>query len=217
MQWHQEILRQQSIALQQEQANPFYALLDVVAAYNSITVYFSARTTATDMIDALKTLYDHITEEVISSTNDFTTIKSNSITNTIFIPVCYELPYATDLVNLTVTLQLSAEEIVRQHSQKKYQVYMNGFTPGFAYMGALEASLQVPRKKTPSAKVAAGSVAIAAAQTGIYPFETPGGWHVIGRTPLTMFDKDRKPACLLQPGDTVTFTPITANEFENWP
>jgi KipI family sensor histidine kinase inhibitor len=132
------------------------------------------------------------------------------------IPVCYELPYAPDIPFVMEQIGLSHQEIIQCHHGKKYTVYMNGFVPGFSYMGTLDPLLQLPRKQVPTPNVPPGSVAIAANQTGIYPFEVPGGWHVIGRTPLKMFDKKQTPACLLSPGDTVTFKPITAKEFEHW-
>ena len=94
------------------------------------------------------------------------------------------------------------------HTSTVYRVFMNGFVPGFPYLGLLPAGLEVPRKASPSLRVPAGSVAIAGRQTGIYPFETPGGWQVIGRTPLRLFDKSADPCCALRPGMRVRFEPV---------
>lgn len=201
-----KVMQLQRQVRQKQQEGSMDALLDMVPAYNSLTLYFSERVALAEKINELKALTDLPPDHA----NDTNT------TTCIVIPVCYELPFAIDMPALSATLCCSAEEIVTRHSQKKYQVFMNGFTPGFAYMGMLDPTLQVPRKKLPTTHVPAGSVAIAANQTGIYPFDGPGGWHIIGRTPLKMFDKTRVPACLLMPGHAVTFKPITLHEFEHW-
>ncbi|MFM7510338.1 MAG: 5-oxoprolinase subunit PxpB [Bacteroidota bacterium] len=135
---------------------------------------------------------------------------------TIRIPVCYDISFAPDLAAVSNQLNRSEEEIAKLHSQPKYQVYTIGFVPGFPYMGEVDARLNLPRKKTPTTRVAPGSVAIAGLQTGIYPVEIAGGWHVIGRTPSKLFDKHRENPCLLETGDQVQFYQITKEEFENW-
>lgn len=132
------------------------------------------------------------------------------------IPVCYHTKYAPDLEAVSCQLEQSEAEIIALHSQRSYQVYTIGFVPGFPYMGEVHAALQLPRKKIPVPKVAPGSVAIAGQQTGIYPIEVAGGWHIIGRTPLKLFDKSREKPCLLEAGDQVEFYQITLEEFENW-
>jgi inhibitor of KinA len=103
---------------------------------------------------------------------------------------------------------------MQMHCSKTYRVFMLGFLPGFAYMGTVAGDLVMPRRETPRIKIAAGSVGIAGRQTGIYPFESPGGWNIIGRTPLKMFDVNRADAALLKPGDRVQFYPISQTEFE---
>jgi len=135
---------------------------------------------------------------------------------TIRIPVCYDISFAPDLTAVSNQLKRSKEEIVKLHSQPKYQVYTIGFVPGFPYMGEVDARLNLPRKTTPTIRVAPGSVAIAGLQTGIYPVEIAGGWHIIGRTPSRLFDKQRENPCLLEAGDQVQFYQITKEEFENW-
>lgn len=132
------------------------------------------------------------------------------------IPVCYHADYAPDLSAISHQLQQSEAAIISLHSQRKYLVYTIGFVPGFPYMGEIEAQLQLPRKKIPILRVAPGSVAIAGPQTGIYPIEVAGGWHIIGRTPWKLFDKTREKPCLLEAGDQVEFYQITKEEFENW-
>jgi len=107
------------------------------------------------------------------------------------------------------------EDIVALHTSIEYRVYMIGFIPGFPYMGTLPTALEVPRKQTPSMKIPAGSVAIAGKQTGIYPAEVPGGWQVIGRTPLKMFDPSTTPCSFLNAGDIVQFKPITPRNVQS--
>ncbi len=129
------------------------------------------------------------------------------------IPVCYEAAYAPDLAAVAMATSLTAEEVVRLHVTSPHRVLMIGFTPGFPYIGGLDERLAVPRRATPRARLEAGSVAIANGQTSIYPFATPGGWNLIGRTPLRLFDPARNPPSLLQAGDRVVFVPIPEQEF----
>lgn len=129
------------------------------------------------------------------------------------IPVCYEPEFGLDLEPLAAQLHIDTAELVRRHSSARYRVLMMGFVPGHAYLGGLDPSLTVPRRTSPRARVPAGSVAIANGQTVIYPFETPGGWHVVGCTPLRAFDPDRDPPCVFAPRDAVRFVPISAAQF----
>jgi KipI family sensor histidine kinase inhibitor len=115
---------------------------------------------------------------------------------------------STSLESVATTLALSPSELIRLHSEREYTVYMMGFTPGFPYMGTLNEKLIMPRMSTPRTHVPAGSVAIAGSQTGIYPVDSPGGWHVIGWTPLKLFDPMNESPFLFTPGDVVKFVPI---------
>jgi KipI family sensor histidine kinase inhibitor len=128
------------------------------------------------------------------------------------VPVCYEL--GDDLAHVSAATGLSVEEIIRLHSNEIYEVWMIGFMPGYPYLGELPAALRIPRKKTPSVSVPAGSVAIAEEYVGIYPFQSPGGWHIIGRTPLRIIDYERDVPWLFDYGMKVRFTQITAVEYE---
>jgi len=130
------------------------------------------------------------------------------------IPVCYEGEFAPDLASVAKMLSLTEEEVIKRHSSGEYFVHFLGFAPGFAYLGGLVPQLHVPRLATPRKHVAAGSVAIAGAQTGIYPNDSPGGWQLIGRTPLQMFDAAIDPPSLTQPGDQVRFRRIDRAEFD---
>lgn len=129
------------------------------------------------------------------------------------IPVCYEGPYAPDLQGVAVQLGLSLREIVELHCAGVYRVYMIGFLPGFPYLGTVDRRLQLPRKARP-VPVQAGAVGIAGGQTGIYPLNSPGGWLIIGRTPLKLFDPEASPPVRLQTGDRVQFYPISPREFD---
>lgn len=131
----------------------------------------------------------------------------------IVIPVCYGDEFGPDLLEVAAHAGITHHEVVARHTATEYTVAMLGFAPGFPYLLGLDPALHVPRRANPRTRVPAGSVAIGGAQTGIYPRELPGGWHLIGRTPLTLFDPDRKPPCLLAPGDRVRFRAINADEF----
>jgi inhibitor of KinA len=130
------------------------------------------------------------------------------------IPVCYDREFAPDLANVARHSSLTEEQVIALHSGSDYFVYFLGFAPGFAYLGGLASSLHVPRLVTPRKQVSAGSVGIGGTQTGIYPNDSPGGWQVIGRTPLRMFDAAAELPSRLQPGNHVRFQAIDRSEFD---
>jgi inhibitor of KinA len=129
------------------------------------------------------------------------------------IPVCYGGEFGPDLEVVAAQHGLEAEKVVELHIARTYHAYFLGFVPGFAYLGDLAEEIATPRLETPRKEVAAGSVGIARRQTAVYPFASPGGWRLIGRTPLEMFRKDREPMGLIAIGDQVRFRPITRTEF----
>jgi len=129
------------------------------------------------------------------------------------IPVCYGGEFGLDLEDAARHCGLSAAEIIQRHAEPFYQVYFLGFLPGFAYLGGLPPSLTVPRRPVPRLVVPAGAVGIAGEQTGVYPLETPGGWQIIGRTPLKLYDPQREPLSLLALGDSVKFVSISPDQF----
>ncbi|MGB7555687.1 MAG: 5-oxoprolinase subunit PxpB [Candidatus Korobacteraceae bacterium] len=131
------------------------------------------------------------------------------------IPVCYDIEFGPDLQDVAHHAGLSVDQVVRLHSSPTYLVYFLGFTPGFVYLGGLPQVLHTPRLTTPRPSIAGGSVGIAGAQTGIYPFNSPGGWKLIGRTPVRMFDPEAAPPTRLQPGDRMKFIPIDRATFED--
>ena len=130
------------------------------------------------------------------------------------IPACYAASHAPDLAEVAQRTGLSAAEVVRLHSGTRFHIYMIGFVPGYPYMGDLPEPLVLPRRADPRVRVPAGSIAIATNMTGIYPLESPGGWHLIGATPIRLFDLRRPRPALLSPGDAVRFEPIAVPEFD---
>ena len=123
----------------------------------------------------------------------------------ITIPVTYDGP---DLEEVARRTGLTRDEVVRRHTAREYQVFLLGFAPGWAYLGELDPALHLPRREAPRIRVPAGSVAIAGAQTGVYPIVTPGGWHLLGTTTVAMFDRERDPPALLRPADRVRFEAV---------
>ncbi|HET9482549.1 MAG TPA: 5-oxoprolinase subunit PxpB, partial [Xanthomonadales bacterium] len=137
----------------------------------------------------------------------------DAVPRTVVIPVCYGGDSGPDLDAVAKHTGLSAHDVVARHAAGDYRVAMLGFQPGFPYLIGLDPALATPRHATPRPRVAAGSVGIGGAQTGVYPREAPGGWQLIGRTPLALFDAARKPPALLAPGDRVRFEAIPRAAF----
>ncbi len=132
------------------------------------------------------------------------------------VPVCYDAKFALDLDRVAGHCDLSPNEVVERHAAARYDVRCVGFTPGFPFLGGLPPKLATPRREKPRTVVPAGAVGIGGAQTGIYPLPSPGGWNIIGRTPLRLFDVTREPAALLRAGDQVRIRAISREEFEAW-
>jgi inhibitor of KinA len=132
------------------------------------------------------------------------------------IPVVYGGEYGPDLEWVARYHGISPEEAVKRHTGNIYQVYMIGFTPGFAYMGELPENIATPRRETPRTAIPAGSVGIAQSETGIYPVVSPAGWQIIGRTPLKLFDETKWPPALMEMGDSIQFFSIKEEEVSQW-
>jgi inhibitor of KinA len=128
--------------------------------------------------------------------------------------VCYGGEYGPDLETVAAFAHISGAEVIRIHTAATYRVFMVGFVPGFAYLGIVDSRIAMPRHSTPRVRVPQGSVGIAGVQTGIYPAETPGGWQLIGRTPIKPFDTGRAEPFLMKPGDAVRFHAIAPADFE---
>lgn len=132
------------------------------------------------------------------------------------IPVCYGGEFGEDLSDVAAHAGLTEEEVIALHSSKEYNIYMLGFLPGFPYLGGLDRRLHTPRLENPRTRIPAGSVGIGGEQTGIYPLDSPGGWRLIGRTPLKLYDPEREEPFLFDAGDNIRFVPITREEYEEY-
>ena len=177
---------------------------ELVPTYTSICIHYDPEVLSYEALrNALKLVKADPVEE-----------KSDQEERVVEIPVCYGGEYGPDLEFVAEHNGLTAEEVVRRHSNGQYLVYMLGFLPGFAYMGGMDKTIACPRLISPRTKIPAGSVGIAGAQTGIYPLSSPGGWQLIGRTPLKMFAIDGEQTTFaLSAGDRVRFVPITEEVF----
>ncbi|MGI8583792.1 MAG: 5-oxoprolinase subunit PxpB, partial [Chitinophagaceae bacterium] len=187
---------------------------DVIPAYNSLTIYYNIVITKQKTV-SIKTFFEIFSDQIRKIITDYIEILSLPFRR-IKIPVCYTEKYGLDINYISKEKNLPVDEIIRLHKVKKYRVYMIGFLPGFAYMGEVDEQIAIPRKVQPRTIVEAGSVGIAGTQTGIYPLNSPGGWQIIGKTPVKLFIKEKDDPVLLHPGDEVEFYSITENEFANY-
>jgi inhibitor of KinA len=179
-------------------------ILEVVPTYRSVAVYFDPLVvTRQDLAASIRTLYTGIKPLKLAELP----------ARVVYVPVCYGGVLGPDLEFVARYTGLSAGEVIVLHTNRPYLVYMLGFTPGFPYLGGLPEKLIVPRQETPRSKVPAGSVGIGGNQTGLYPVERPGGWGLIGRTPLRAFDPQRSNPFLVTAGDYIQFVEIDIDEY----
>jgi inhibitor of KinA len=195
---HEDVLR---LLRSVEAAEPSW-LRNLQPAYCSVLIDF----------DPGQTTHQQVESAIRSIASAFHKV-SSAPPKTVEIPVCYGGEFGPDLEETASLLSLSAKRLVELHAATAYRAYFLGFAPGFAYLGDLPAPLELSRLSTPRKKVPPGSIAIAGKQTAIYPFATPGGWRLIGRTPLIMFRADRDPMSLIGIGDEVRFRSIPGEEF----
>lgn len=194
----------------QLQRQPPHYIREVVPAYCSLTICFDIA--AVKKLSGSTTVTDWIKKE-LESLLAFPVLSLDDASSFIRIPVCYEKEYAPDLQRVAIARKLSIEEVIHIHTSVTYRVYMLGFLPGFAYMGQTDERIAVPRKPQP-VQVVNGSVGLAGRQTGIYPLDSPGGWQIIGRSPVRLFNTDEGRPVLLKAGDNVQFYSINKNEFK---
>ena len=189
---------------------PFAGLREYVPAFTTLTVYYDPWA-----LRFGKSLpYEQVVSYLQSLLPAAQAAADYAPGPVVEIPVCYGGDFGPDLAVVAGHAQLSMEEVITRHAQPEYLVYMVGFAPGFPYLGGLDARLATPRRAQPRPLVPAGAVGIAGVQTGVYSLPTPGGWQLIGRTPLRLFDAGRAQPSLLQAGDRLRFVPISMSEFQ---
>jgi KipI family sensor histidine kinase inhibitor len=177
-------------------------VIDIVVGYRSVMVYIDPLAEGAETAAA--------TLERVAAAPPAAADTAGAVVD---VPVCYDEPYGPDIGDVAAFAQASPDEVVAWHLAREYRVFVVGFVPGFAYMASVDPRIAAPRRSSPRLKVPAGSVAVAAGQTGIYPAATPGGWNVIGRCPIRPYDPDRAAPFLFHPGDLVRFHRIDAAEY----
>ncbi|WP_440682441.1 5-oxoprolinase subunit PxpB [Cysteiniphilum halobium] len=184
---------------------------DIVPAFTSIAVHYDwlKMKKRLNNVSALDELEYWVNDQYKKSLTQKKCLNINEVV----IPVCYDASFGLDIEDLAKHTNLDIDEVVVLHTSQTYYTYMIGFAPGFPYLGGLDQRLFMPRKKTPRLAVTKGSVGIAGMQTGVYTLDTPGGWNIIGRTPIRMYDFDKTPPSLIQMGDYVRFKAISKDEF----
>ncbi|MFW5791017.1 MAG: 5-oxoprolinase subunit PxpB [Bacillota bacterium] len=195
-----ERVRRLDIAINQHLVD---SIIETVPAYHSILVYYNPLLVdSKELISKLKSLEESKSEDEIPEPRQLD------------IPVVYGGEFGPDLKYVADHNNLTPEEVIKKHTSGRYRVYMLGFTPGFAYLGGLSDQLAAPRHNNPRGKIPAGSVGIAGSQTGIYPITSPGGWRIIGRTPLELFKPDSDQPFLFKQGDIVNFKKIDKADYQ---
>ena len=184
---------------------PFRGFIEAIPTYRSLSVCFDPLRVSDELIELLMNL----------AKNAESARAEGEKKKLLFVPACYEGDFAPDLAIVAANAGIPTDEVIRRHSARDCYCYMLGFVPGYPYLGGMDPALETPRLKNPREKIPAGSVAIGGKQTGIYPIDSPGGWNIIGKTPLRMFDPARNPAIFLEAGMWVRFVPISVEEFEH--
>ena len=178
-------------------------ILDILPTYRSILINY----------DPVKISYGEMVETLKGLSKADSNKQSDEV-RLIEIPTLYGGEYGPDIDFVAKNAKLSEEEVIKIHSGTDYLVYMMGFIPGFTYLGGLDERIATPRLKSPRLKIDPGSVGIAGSQTGMYPLESPGGWQLIGRTPLKLFDDTKEPPVFIQAGDYIRYVPIDQKEYD---
>jgi len=189
-------------------------MIELVPAFASVAVHYDpVRVPESPPGARRQSAYERFAEAMNSALADLSE-SALPAAREVTIPVCYGGQYGPDLADVATAHELTPDDVVRLHSGATYAVYMLGFAPGFAYLGGLPEAIATPRRPEPRMAVPAGSVGIGGSQTGVYPLMSPGGWQLIGRTPLRLFDARRDPPAMLAAGDRVHFTSVTPDEFQ---
>lgn len=199
---HPEINRRISAIVQLMKEQHIEGVVDVIPAFASLLINYDPRVIT----------YEEI-EERIQNLLKLDAKAENSVKRIYEIPVCYGGEFGPDLGNIAKNAGLSEEEVVKIHSSRDYLIYMLGFLPGFCYLGGLDERIFTPRLSNPRIKIDAGSVGIGGSQTGIYPLDSPGGWQLMGKTPVKTYDPDREVPILVEAGEYIRFVPIDEEEY----
>lgn len=182
---------------------PIRGVQEVIPTFCSLLVLY----------DSEKIRYQKIQKKLMSYEGKIKSDGSNK-SKLYHIPVCYGESFGEDLDDVAVHAGLSTNEVIQIHSKSPYRIYMLGFLPGFAYLGGMDERIFCPRLTSPRTKIPAGSVGIGGEQTGIYPLDSPGGWRLLGRTPIPVYEPERTPAILYEAGEYIKFDPVTLKEYE---
>ncbi|WP_339320882.1 5-oxoprolinase subunit PxpB [Paenibacillus sp. FSL W8-0194] len=203
--------RQVQAAVSLLEADPFPGFVECIPSFAVVTVYYDPF--RLNRSPGEGTAFEHVRSLVQNRLNQIG-VHAERKRDVIDIPVCYGGEHGPDLAYVAELNGLDEAEVVSIHSGRDYLVYALGFAPGFPYLGGMPASISAPRKGTPRLSIPAGSVGIAGTQTGIYPLDTPGGWQIIGRTPLALFRPGQDPPVLLNSGQYIRFRPIGVSEYD---
>jgi inhibitor of KinA len=201
-------------AFQQLQSAAIPGVVELAPAYTSVAVFFNPMTVA-KATETSASVFDWLAVRIGSAVAGVGDPgkKPRSRSQVVEIPVCYDPEFALDIDDVARRADISPEEVIRLHSAAEYRVACIGFVPGFPFLAGLPKKLATPRREVPRKEIPPGSVGIGGAQTGIYPLRSPGGWNLIGRTPLRLFDPEKNPPALLRAGERVRFRSITRDEF----
>ncbi|WP_142504376.1 5-oxoprolinase subunit PxpB [Melghirimyces algeriensis] len=201
--------------------HPFPGMIEIVPAFTTVTIFYDPmklydpfpveerkRTSVGSPYDTVCSILERIVPKL-----DRTVRETERV---IHIPVCYGGELGPDLDEVARSHHMTADEVIEIHSGQEYLVYMIGFAPGFPYLGGMSERIATPRRRSPRMAIPAGAVGIGGSQTGIYPISTPGGWQIIGRTPLRLFRPEHQTPSLLKAGDKVRFQPIGLDQYKEW-
>lgn len=188
-------------------------VVEVAPAYTTVALFYDPTRAVAAGADS-KAVFEWVAARVQTAIANGNIRLKRSPGSAIEIPICYDQKFAVDLDEVSHHVGLTAEQIIEMHSNAEYRVSCLGFTPGFPYLSGLPAELATPRRPVPRKQVPAGSIGIGGNQTGIYPTTSPGGWNIIGRTPIRLFTPQKNPPALLCAGDIVRFRPISLHEFD---
>lgn len=186
--------------------HPFNGMIEYIPAFSSVSIIYNPLSiNSLSPFQIVKSILEDILSKLDFSSKDYEHI--------VEIPVCYDTKFAQDIEYVAEINNITVGDVIKIHCEGRYLVYMIGFAPGFPYLGGMSEKIAAPRRESPRIAIPSGSVGIAGLQTGVYPIETPGGWQIIGRTPLKLFNLHRNPQSLLKSGDIVKFYSISYEKY----